>query len=78
VKPRRPVPPPEPVKPVPQKYLVLKGDHPDHPGEGRGSRAIQRTSAQSESSLRGASRIAHEDCGVRKHGELMISCDGPA
>lgn len=34
------VPPPEPTKPIPRKYHQLIGDHPDHPGEGRGKRAI--------------------------------------
>lgn len=32
IKPKRPIPPPEPVMPVPEKYLHLVGDHPDHPG----------------------------------------------
>lgn len=36
ISPRRPIPPPEPVRPVPDKYLDLVGDHPDHPGTGKG------------------------------------------
>jgi len=32
---RRPIPGPEPLKPVPAKYHPMIGDHPDHPGEGR-------------------------------------------
>ncbi|MFC1806439.1 DNA cytosine methyltransferase [Planctomycetota bacterium] len=36
---KRPIPPPEPVAPVPRKYLSLVGDHPDHPGEGRSAKA---------------------------------------
>jgi len=36
VKSRRPIPPPEPVQPVPEKYLDIMGDHPDHPGTGKG------------------------------------------
>jgi DNA (cytosine-5)-methyltransferase 1 len=39
---KRPIPEPEPVAPVPEKYLVHKGDHADHPGEGRGRRAVTR------------------------------------
>ena len=35
-------PPAEPVSPVPSKYHDLCGDHADHPGEGRGTRAISR------------------------------------
>ena len=31
-----PVPPQEPVKPVPKSFLKLKGNHPDHPGAGLG------------------------------------------
>lgn len=34
----RPIPPPEPIQPVPDKYLSLIGDHPDHPGERRKGR----------------------------------------
>jgi DNA (cytosine-5)-methyltransferase 1 len=33
------VPAPDPVLGVPEKYLIHQGDHPDHPGEGIGSRA---------------------------------------
>jgi DNA (cytosine-5)-methyltransferase 1 len=33
---KRHVPPPEPVRSVPKHYLSLRGDHPDHPGAGRG------------------------------------------
>jgi DNA (cytosine-5)-methyltransferase 1 len=29
---KRPIPAPEPVQPVPKKYLNLLGHHPDHPG----------------------------------------------
>jgi DNA (cytosine-5)-methyltransferase 1 len=36
-----PIPPPEVVRPVPRKFLVLQGDHPDHPGEGKGDRALR-------------------------------------
>jgi DNA (cytosine-5)-methyltransferase 1 len=43
---RRPVPSPEPVKRVPKKYAELIGDHPDHPGEGKGRRAAARNSAK--------------------------------
>ena len=37
---QRPIPSPHEVLPVPEKYLVHLGDHPDHPGEGRGRRAV--------------------------------------
>ena len=33
---RLPVPPPEPLAPVPEKYHVHVGDHAAHPGTGRG------------------------------------------
>jgi DNA (cytosine-5)-methyltransferase 1 len=36
---KRPIPPPEPVSPVPERYLIHLGDHADHPGEGKGRRA---------------------------------------
>jgi DNA (cytosine-5)-methyltransferase 1 len=36
VAPRRPIPDPEPIQPVPEKYLKLVGHHPDHPGAKRG------------------------------------------
>jgi DNA (cytosine-5)-methyltransferase 1 len=35
---KSPIPPPVPVRPVPEKYLVHAGRHPDHPGEGKGPR----------------------------------------
>lgn len=37
------IPPPEPVQPVPDKYLHLVGNHPDHPGEGKGPGAMARS-----------------------------------
>ena len=39
---RRPVPPAEPVLPVPKKYHALVGDHSPHPGTGRGYAASCR------------------------------------
>ncbi len=33
---KRPIPPPEPHRRVPEKYLILVGSHSDHPGQGRG------------------------------------------
>jgi DNA (cytosine-5)-methyltransferase 1 len=41
VKLNRPIPPPSPVERVPPEFLSLQGDHPDHPGEGRGARALR-------------------------------------
>jgi DNA (cytosine-5)-methyltransferase 1 len=38
------VPDPESVLPVSRPYLALIDDHEDHPGTGRGRRALQRTS----------------------------------
>lgn len=35
-------PAPEPVQPVPEKYLHLRGSHPPHPGPGNGPRARLR------------------------------------
>ena len=40
--PRTPVPDPEPVRPVPRKYLHLVGTHADHPGTGQGPAAVAR------------------------------------
>jgi DNA (cytosine-5)-methyltransferase 1 len=40
----RPIPPPEPVRPVPQELLSLVGNHPDHPGEGRGNKSKKAAS----------------------------------
>ncbi|MDA8166077.1 MAG: DNA cytosine methyltransferase [Desulfobacteraceae bacterium] len=36
------LPPPEPVRPVPQKYLQLVGQHAPHPGTGKGYQAQSR------------------------------------
>lgn len=36
----RPIPPAEPVLSVPEKFLSLVGDHPDHPGEGKKRAAV--------------------------------------
>jgi len=35
----RPIPAPEPIQDVPEKFLTLIGNHPDHPGEGKGGRS---------------------------------------
>ncbi len=40
-----PVPPPEPVPAVPAKYLHLEGKHSEHPGTGKGNRAVRWTTA---------------------------------
>jgi DNA (cytosine-5)-methyltransferase 1 len=39
---RTPVPPAERVRSVPTQYHDLIGNHPDHPGEGRGAGALKR------------------------------------
>lgn len=39
---RLPVPPPEPVTPVPRKYAHLVGEHEAHPGTGKGYAALAR------------------------------------
>jgi DNA (cytosine-5)-methyltransferase 1 len=39
----RPIPPPEAVAAVPSEFLLLAGDHPDHPGTGRGKGARRRS-----------------------------------
>jgi len=39
VRPKRPIPDPEPVGDVPEKYLALAGEHAPHPGSGKGPRA---------------------------------------
>jgi DNA (cytosine-5)-methyltransferase 1 len=44
---RRPIPSAEKVKPVDAKYKSLVGDHPDHPGEGRGVGARRRAALAS-------------------------------
>jgi len=38
---KRPIPAPEPPRPVPPQFLALRGSHPDHPGEGKGDRAVR-------------------------------------
>lgn len=45
---REPIPPPERVAAVPVQYRELVGDHPDHPGEGRGRMAQQRRQSNVE------------------------------
>lgn len=46
VTPQRPIPPPEPVQRVPEKFLHLAGDHEDHPGTGKGAAARRRPSSR--------------------------------
>lgn len=41
---RSPIPAPEPVAPVPRRFRQLAGQHPAHPGTGKGTRAGQRQS----------------------------------
>ncbi len=48
---RSDLPASEPVLPVPAKYHALIGDHADHPGEGRGNRAVAQGRAPREASL---------------------------
>lgn len=43
---RTPIPPPEPVARVPERYLGLRGEHSPHPGTGRGFAAERRAAAQ--------------------------------
>jgi DNA (cytosine-5)-methyltransferase 1 len=45
---RRPIPDPEPVEKVPEKFLCLVGTHPDHPGEGKGNRSTKMLSRNME------------------------------
>ncbi len=42
------VPPPEPLAPVPKRFWKLAGDHPAHPGTGRGHAALARQDQQDE------------------------------
>lgn len=53
VKLNRPIPPAEPVTPVPEKFLSIQGDHPDHPGEGKSDRAIRMRASRIEPSPAG-------------------------
>jgi DNA (cytosine-5)-methyltransferase 1 len=39
---KRDTPPPESVAPVPHKFLSMVGDHPDHPGTGKGQAALRQ------------------------------------
>jgi DNA (cytosine-5)-methyltransferase 1 len=41
---RHPVPPPEQIAAVPERYLAMIGDHSAHPGTGKGPRALSRQS----------------------------------
>lgn len=43
---RSPAPPPEPVRPVAEKYLKLVASHEPHPGTGRGPRALRKRESQ--------------------------------
>lgn len=43
---RLPMPPAEPVQPVPKEYRSLKGDHEAHPGTGKGFRAAAWADAE--------------------------------
>jgi len=57
---QRPIPPPEEIKPVPQKYLHLVGNYADHPGTGKGPRAnkeIGELASAPEDGLEDKSRI---------------------
>jgi len=47
---RRPIPEPEPARPVPRKYHALIGDHEPHPGNGKGY-AAARWSDEEEQQL---------------------------
>ena len=42
---RSPAPEPEPLSPVPAKYMKLRGEHSPHPGTGKGYRAQQQASS---------------------------------
>jgi DNA (cytosine-5)-methyltransferase 1 len=48
IDPKRPIPAPEPVQPVPAKFHHLKGKHEAHPGTGRGYAASRRNAAEEE------------------------------
>jgi DNA (cytosine-5)-methyltransferase 1 len=45
---RHQIPDPEPVQRVPKDYLSLIGNHPEHPGTGKGRAALQRKRLQGE------------------------------
>jgi len=45
------IPRPEPTRPLHEKYHVLVGEHPDHPGEGKGRRALALRDGASQPSL---------------------------
>jgi len=44
----RPIPAPEPIAPVPSRYRRLAGSHPDHPGTGKGNKALELGRSDSE------------------------------
>ena len=48
LQPKRPIPSPEPICAVPEKYLYLVGEHAEHPGTGRGRGARKRAVSLSE------------------------------
>lgn len=50
---RTPVPPAERVRPVAPQYHELFGNHPDHPGEGRGAGALRRAERTKKKSAKG-------------------------
>jgi DNA (cytosine-5)-methyltransferase 1 len=46
IAPRRPIPDPEPVQPVPEKFHHLEGKHEPHPGTGKGYAASRRNRSE--------------------------------
>jgi len=59
VAPRRPIPPPEPVQPVPEEYFKFVGRHPDHPGTRKGRSAKSGTVWQTGGTKGGRNEQQH-------------------
>lgn len=57
--PRRPIPPPETVLPVPEKYLKFVGRHPDHPGTRKGKSTKPGIAWQTRSARGGGNEQPH-------------------
>jgi DNA (cytosine-5)-methyltransferase 1 len=48
---KRPIPAPEAVRPVPEKFLHLIGEHEDHPGDGKGIRKTEESVIMQQASI---------------------------
>jgi len=48
---QRPIPPATRIKKVPREFYPLRGEHPDHPGEGKSEKALRIRASRSKGSI---------------------------